>query len=584
MRLLNVDTLNLEDFDENDVPQYAILSHRWEKEEVTFKDMECGTAKQKMGYTKLIKACAEARNRGHAHIWIDTCCIDKSSSAELSEAINSMFRWYQSATECLAYLFDVGQFLDLGNSQWFLRGWTLQELIAPPRVRFYASNWICIGEKSELAGWLEDITGIPSNVILDHSCIELESVATRMSWAAKRTTTRVEDRAYSLMGIFDVNMPLLYGEGPKAFLRLQQEIIKQSDDTSVLLWNSHCPPGATKLFAASPAEFAYLLQSPGLVTALREARTSKCARPPFALTNTGLSIELQLLPWTRRLYFAALPDLINARGWEDPAHMLESQCFIPLKFNPDADVFERLCIENSCIHDLSSTGSVVSETYPKPQSYLGRLKFDEGAKGTYGESDYQFSYTHDLVLRRITIATQPLAASSSNHLQHACRLRMESYLVSRYENGYETLAKDRTSECLFSSRFGVNHIFGAVHTRLFTHIGRWSIYLAFDADFYPIVLLSDSNEIKSLYSSNGTRMYIDWRTLRDEHPDQCHVYHLKTITRVSVANENFFILTKTEDASLGALILELIVRYNDEAEQLLQHAPRGRAGSPSLDR
>lgn len=160
---------------------------------------------------------------------------------------------------------------------------------------------------------------------------------------------------------------------------------------------------------------------------------------------------------------------------------------------------------------------------------------------------------------------------------------MEKLFVERYENGGQELVRDRTSECLFSSRYGVNHIFGAVHTRLFTNTGSWSVYLAFDADFFPIILLSDSDELRTLYSSNGTRMYMDWRMLQDDYSDHCHVYHVKTTTHVSVVDEDFFMLLKTEDSSPGAFVLEIIIRYKNEAEELLRRAPRGRASSPSLE-
>jgi hypothetical protein len=124
------------------------------------------------------------------------------------------------------------------NARWFTRGWTLQELVAPNRVRSYSQQWLCWGEKQELLEPLSRITQIDEAVISNRESLPLTSVARRMSWAAGRTTTRVEDRAYSLLGIFDVNLPLLYGEGRKAFQRLQEEIIRTASrvDHSILAW------------------------------------------------------------------------------------------------------------------------------------------------------------------------------------------------------------------------------------------------------------------------------------------------------------------------------------------------------------
>ena len=165
---------------------------------------------------------------------MDTCCIDKRSSAELSEAINSMYRWYENAQVCYAYLHDVldssfpvacnNERYANGWPEWFLRGWMLQEMIAPSNVQFFNTTWQAIGDKRMLASTLKEITGVPEHVLKDGLYGDRPCVAQIMSWAANRMTTRVEDRAYSLMGLLDVNMPMLYGEGKKAFHRLQLEM------------------------------------------------------------------------------------------------------------------------------------------------------------------------------------------------------------------------------------------------------------------------------------------------------------------------------------------------------------------------
>ncbi|KAI6017590.1 heterokaryon incompatibility protein-domain-containing protein [Pisolithus microcarpus] len=233
---------------------YAIVSHRW-GEEVNYEEMigltkmkrkERKEVKRRYGYQKIVKSCEQAAKDGYTWLWIDTCCIDKRSSAELSEAINSMYRWYRNAQVCYAYLNDVGESTfptkkdddkfsqSNGWPEWFMRGWTLQELIAPKEVKFFNKGWVPIGNKRHLAPTLQVITGIPHEVLTGGMAAKSLTVAQIMSWAANRKTTRVEDRAYSLMGLFGVYMPMLYGEGEKAFRRLQLEIIRRSSDQTML--------------------------------------------------------------------------------------------------------------------------------------------------------------------------------------------------------------------------------------------------------------------------------------------------------------------------------------------------------------
>ncbi|KAI0098141.1 heterokaryon incompatibility protein-domain-containing protein [Nemania sp. FL0031] len=229
------------------IPKYAILSHTWGEDEVNFKDMQDRWVKKKEGFRKILYTCEQAQRDGIDWAWIDTCCIDKSSSAELSEAINSMYAWYHSSATCYAYLADVLTDDDLvteqsrfRGSRWFNRSWTLQELIAPREVKFYDKEWRHIGNEAGpqngFAKLLEEITGIPKDCLVEHRSPSSYSVAKRMSWASKRKCTRIEDIAYSLIGIFNVNMPLLYGEGAKAFIRLQEEIMKEIDDHSLYAW------------------------------------------------------------------------------------------------------------------------------------------------------------------------------------------------------------------------------------------------------------------------------------------------------------------------------------------------------------
>jgi Heterokaryon incompatibility protein (HET) len=234
----------------HNVPPYAILSHTWgtDTDEVTFRDLIDGTFKSKVGYGK-IQFCGEQASRdGLQYFWVDTCCIDKSSSNELSEAINSMFHWYLNAAKCYVYMSDVSRPVFNANhqlnelpwesafrqSRWFTRGWTLQELIAPASVEFFSKDGERLGNKASLERHVHEITRIPVPA-LKGSPLSDFSITERMSWAESRQTTREEDKAYSLLGIFDVAMPLIYGEGrEKALNRLREEIDKASKGKSFL--------------------------------------------------------------------------------------------------------------------------------------------------------------------------------------------------------------------------------------------------------------------------------------------------------------------------------------------------------------
>lgn len=242
MRLLQLQDdgeFSLVEFVGNNIPRYAILSHTWgaDHEEVSFKDLIQGTGKIKTGYRKLVFCGKHAAADGLQFFWVDTCCIDKSSSAELSEAINSMFLWYQNAARCYVYLLDVlsgGSVEDdefprrwksaFKKSRWFTRGWTLQELLAPESVEFFSMDGQRLGDKQSLEETLHDITGIAIKALRGSRMCQF-SVHERMLWAEKRQTTREEDAVYSLLGIFNINMSPIYGEGrEKALIRLQKRI------------------------------------------------------------------------------------------------------------------------------------------------------------------------------------------------------------------------------------------------------------------------------------------------------------------------------------------------------------------------
>jgi hypothetical protein len=249
MRLLQDDgngNLSLVEYDDSKIPAYAILSHTWgpDGQEVTFKDFVEGasTGTNKAGFEKIEFCRKRAASDGIQYFWVDTCCIDKTSSAELSKAINSMFRWYQNADRCYVYLSDVSTSGDPAHyqspktawaeafrqSRWFRRGWTLQELIAPASVEFFSQEGDRLGSKKTLEHDVYEITGVATEA-LRGGPLSRFTVEERMSWAKHRETKHPEDEAYALLGIFNVFMPLLYAEGrEKAFARLREEIDKST--------------------------------------------------------------------------------------------------------------------------------------------------------------------------------------------------------------------------------------------------------------------------------------------------------------------------------------------------------------------
>ncbi|KAJ8131213.1 hypothetical protein O1611_g2416 [Lasiodiplodia mahajangana] len=312
MRLINTQTHHLEEFFHN-IPPYAILSHTWDGEEVNFQEYllaigpdanKYAHVRRKAGFSKIIGACIHAQRDRLNYVWCDTNCIDKTSSAELSEAINSMYSWYRDSVVCYAFLADVdtgvGTNADFAKrsgpfakSRWFTRGWTLQELLAPPKVIFIDKLWRILGDRAQLAQVICEVTRIHIGALHNRDTVPEYSIAQRMSWAADRQTSRQEDIAYCLIGVFGINMPLLYGEGNKAFIRLQQEIIKVSDDQSILAWDCRGSQNQilwTGALSDTPAHF----QSCGSIV-----RDIEVHRGPHSITNLGILMNAPILR-TRR--------------------------------------------------------------------------------------------------------------------------------------------------------------------------------------------------------------------------------------------------------------------------------------------
>ena len=335
MHLLHTTKLELVDFIGDDIPKYAILSHTWGDQEVLFRHVwEKDFPSASAGSRKIRNACAQAVKDGWQYIWIDTCCINKESSAELSEAINAMYQWYEASEVCYVYLSDVSPSgKGLKESRWFTRGWTLQELLAPRLVKFYDQHWQYLASKDlrddvwrdkaymrsvadfctttqarkvpsppvgRAPTFLAELAEVTSIAIPYLTRVASASVAQKMSWLAKRQTKRGEDIAYCMLGIFDVNMPLLYGEGKtKAFIRLQSEILKTSYDDSIFAWNDP-ELWSTGLLATSPHDFIKCGNIKSSAFEMWEV-----ARRPPSLTSLGLELEI---PVADAQGFPARPD------------------------------------------------------------------------------------------------------------------------------------------------------------------------------------------------------------------------------------------------------------------------------------
>lgn len=315
MRLWHVRSSKLHSFNdsgEDTIPPYAILTHTWTEDEVTFRDLVEQHVESIIGYMKIRECCKQAVRANLDYIWIDTFCINQGHSAELSEAINSMYKWYKNSTQCFAFLFDVRtkpgdlEFeYEFARCRWFTRGWTLQELLAPEEIQFFNADWEFIGSKRSLSEAISAITGINKEILLTRN-IGSVSVATRMSWASHRKTARQEDQAYCLLGIFDVSMPPIYGEGMnKAFIRLQEEIVKEMNDQSLFAWDvptriarhSRLWGDAFGILAFAPECFS---SSGGIVPIPSTSMST------YRMTNNGLKIRLQLLPADEEGRYTAL--------------------------------------------------------------------------------------------------------------------------------------------------------------------------------------------------------------------------------------------------------------------------------------
>lgn len=325
MRLLNTTTYLLHENDElpgrgNPLPPYAVLSHTWIPtnddgvQEVTYQDMKTDFRRLRLGrlkstgWLKLVRYCDFAASQGFEWAWMDTCCIDKTSPGDTQEAINAMFRWYRDAVVCYAYLVDVvataqnettSQVSDLmRQSNWFRRGWTLQELLAPPTVVFLNSNWEFLGTREFLAQDISSITKIDVENLVAFVPQNLlrASIASKLSWASERETTVEEDETYSLLGIFDLALPLIYGEGrEQAFYRFQRELANRYDDDSLFAWHNKDAIVSRDLRRDREQTYFSGVLAPS-IRCFRQSTDIRYRRTPgpFSLTNQGIMITRAL--------------------------------------------------------------------------------------------------------------------------------------------------------------------------------------------------------------------------------------------------------------------------------------------------
>ncbi|EJF59924.1 HET-domain-containing protein [Dichomitus squalens LYAD-421 SS1] len=467
--------------------RYAILSHTWRTWEQTYGELKIVQARYGgpagTGYAsppaspssqshtvptetdlsiwddselsrKIRDACRVAREAGYDYLWIDSCCIDKSSSSELTESINSMYKWYGDATECYAYLADVPPGEDprspkssFRSSRWFERGWTLQELVSPSEVKFLSNDWNIIGTKHILVDLISEITGIPDEALLHEKSLDEFSVAQRLSWAANRTTTRVEDRAYSLLGIFDINMSTLYGEGERAFRRLQEEILRRIPDQSLFAWQDvYQGPDMSEQPIADQAECTLrcLEWSPSVLLAssmndfsadsrdiqivphavLDRLQLSSLSTIEYTPSPQGIRTQIPLLPLSR--YFPqsatiAYPDGIPRSQWylailgcehkSRPGSLLGRVCYIP----PSGTGIDLLCSGCVVVSPAPSRSDDQPDLFPLSSATIERCREHITLKTVYishperasTQSDtrdprYQPHKTINLLLRRKT--------------------------------------------------------------------------------------------------------------------------------------------------------------------------------------
>lgn len=476
MRLIDTWTLELLEFFGDEIPKrYAILSHTWEGEEVTFQDwQDLSVARKKKGFFKIDMACRQAQRHDLDYLWVDTNCIDKTSSSELSEAINSMFSWYEKATICYAYLTDVRPMppewdkmteeyvQHFCQSKWFTRGWTLQELLAPVELTFYSRDWSKIASRKTMAGVISETAEIEPRYLLNNSLLKEASVAEKMSWVSRRVTTRIEDMAYCMLGIFDINMPLLYGEGSKSFTRLQEEIIRTSNDHTIFCWSwiDLVPPGWVSLLAPCPQAFR---NSGNFVS----ADYHMVSKPTFKMTNAGLSITLPIVQaWSYYL------GVLNARIRHGRRDNVARLACVPILGHLDMENYgerrrgfmKRIPFPPGPVSVYSPWVLCQSRLYIRSNPGSTGIPDQEPPSNSPRAPLYSFLLTFDNVEQLLGDKIRTLGTVRSKQFNGICL--MESAKVHIWTESYPPQAFDRSKSCIALSltslcsgaliRFGMN--------------------------------------------------------------------------------------------------------------------------------
>ncbi|EIW63644.1 uncharacterized protein TRAVEDRAFT_142604, partial [Trametes versicolor FP-101664 SS1] len=355
MRLLHTKTGRFHEFDDPRTVRYAILSHVWAREgEAHYPEISADHSSviDFFPSEKIKRLCKIAAEHNYDYAWADLCCTDQTSSSELSEAINSMYDWYRYAGVCYVFLYDVptpatsskleAPESPFRKSRWHKRGWTLQELLAPTVVVFLSCDWRIIGTKHSLAHLIHAITGIDTCILTGERALEDFSVACRMSWASSRETKRVEDKAYSLMGIFGVNMPTTYGEGRYAFIRLQEEILKHHSDQTIFAWGPMETSSQHQfLLASSPKDFRY---SSNLISIpwdefMRLLGAPLEDRPTYTMTSYGVRTRLPLLAVRAKNPQTNVPTCIALLACKDAEGNLTTLLLRSQPKRPEKDYF-----------------------------------------------------------------------------------------------------------------------------------------------------------------------------------------------------------------------------------------------------
>lgn len=267
MLLLNTISLRLSEFQSDATPPYATFSTKWEYEDIRYEDLcDPQTVHQKPGFLVLQKACSESHSRGFEWLWNDAVCINKKSSSALFQSLNSLAEIYREGKLCIVHLHDLSgaQAPDfdletgLSQSSWFNHVWMIPTLIFSRVLCFHDKRWNSVGLKSDLIPLLSSFTSIDEAVLESSDALVTVANSTKMTWAAGLSADPIEDAAYSLLGIFNINMPIMYGEGVSSFIRLQEEILKDTTDCSLLAWKPRIGQSYRGLLAHSPLEYVHL--------------------------------------------------------------------------------------------------------------------------------------------------------------------------------------------------------------------------------------------------------------------------------------------------------------------------------------